>query len=565
MSNDSSRQGPQEEGKPQRTEGRKARQPRKDTEQVPSQDSRGGGTRNQDPRACTVTNPPEFGPDRPSEPHRAENKSGQYNRTENIVREARNIDNLSLPSNMSPFVTRDFKDLVLQEYPILEKHQGHRTFFSYLLTTVFTDDDTDKIVIPYKTIARCYGQRALQKAKNGNITTRLLLKFFQSQVVDEFRYYDAYSASAGKARTVERTGIDNSIFRAWEKQDLISEDLIDFVRLKPWTGKDSKNLRDELKERSGEENSPHCEDATEWRNYLNGRSPNLFTRAVKENYGEAREVAASFDGRTKQNQALRHLNAMAEQPQPIYGFSDNTVRLKSLNPSLQTVDSDIRHVITQDWVELDLSSAQLAIAARDWEMPQLHDFLSEGNSIWQSLYDFLDLGPAAKGPLKKGLYAAHYGSPKGQVPRNIRAKAAEKNIDVSFETAVKFLDHWIIEQLLEERDQRIEAIEENGGIRDDAYDRWISLEECTAQNPKLSLLAQVAQAREMWLLRPVLDLALEQKNDRKRHAWQVTLLQHDGFSVHFTRSREYHLDRIKEAVKQRAERHGYPTELEVEN
>ncbi|MCS4046969.1 hypothetical protein GGQ04_002105 [Salinibacter ruber] len=565
MSNDPSRQGPQEEGKPQGSKGGERRKPIKDTEQTPSQDTRGGETGEQDPRACTVTKPPKFGPDRPSEPHRAENKSDQYNRTENIVREARNINDLSLPANMSPFVTRDFKILVLQEYPILEKHQGHRTFFTYLLTTVFTDDDTDGIVIPYMTIARCYGKQALEKAKNGNITTGVILNIFQSQVVDEFRYYDAYSASAGKARTVERTGIDNSIFRAWEEQDLISEDLIDFVRLKPWTGKNSKNLRDELKEQSGEENSPHCEDATEWRNYLNGRSPNLFTRAVKENYGEAREVAASFDGRTKQNQALRHLNAMAEQPQPIYGFSDNTVRLKSLNPSLQTVDSDIRHVITQDWVELDLSSAQLAVAATEWEMTELRDFLANGGNIWDSLFGYLDLGYYAKGPLKKGLYSVVFGSPRFQIPENISDEAEEEGIDISSDTASKFLEHPIIEELLEERERRIEAIEENGGIRDDAYDRWISLEECTAQNPKLSLLAQVAQAREMWLLRPVLDLALEQKNDRKRHAWQVTLLQHDGFSVHFTRSREYHLDRIKEAVKQRAERHGYPTELEVEN
>ncbi|MCS4197337.1 hypothetical protein [Salinibacter ruber] len=562
MSNDSSRQGPQEEGKPQRTEGRKARQPRKDTEQAPSQDSRGGGTRNQDSRACTVTNPPEFGPDRPSEPHRAENKSDQYNRTEIFVREARNIDNLSLPANMSPFVTRGFKDAALEEYPILKEHQGHRTFFTYLLTTVFTDDDTGEIVIPYKTIARCYGQQTLEKAKNGNITTGVILNIFQSQVVDGFRYHDAYSASAGKARTVEHTGIDNSIIRAWEKQDLLSEDLIDFVRLK---GKDSKNLRDELKERSGEENSPHCEDATEWRNYLNGRSSNLFTRAVKENYGEAREVAASFDGRRKQKQALRHLNAMAVQAQPIYGFSDNTVRLKSLNPSLATVDKDIRHVITQEWVELDLSSAQLAVAATEWEMTELRDFLANGGSIWDSLFDYLNLGYYAKGPLKKGLYSVVFGSPRFQIPENISDEAEEEGIDISSDTASKFLEHPIIEELLEERERRIEAIEENGGIRDDAYDRWISLEECTAQNPKLSLLAQVAQAREMWLLRPVLDLALEQENDRERHTWQVTLLQHDGFSVHFTRSREYHLDRIKEAVKQRAERHGYPTELEVEN
>ncbi|MCS4117356.1 hypothetical protein [Salinibacter ruber] len=562
MSNDSSTKEPQNEGKPQGTKRGEGRTPKGVTEQDPSQDTRGGGTGKQDPRACTVTNPPEFGPDRPSEPHRAENKSDQYNRTENFVREARNIDNLSLPANMSPFVTRGFKDAALEEYPIMEEHQGHRTFFTYLLTTVFTDDDTGEIVIPYKTIARCYGQQALEKAKNGNITTGVILNIFQSQVVDGFRYHDAYSASAGKARTVEHTGIDNSIIRAWEKQDLLSEDLIDFVRLK---GKDSKNLRDELKERSGEENSPHCEDATEWRNYLNGRSSNLFTRAVKENYGEAREVAAIFDGRRKQKQALRHLNAMAVQAQPIYGFSDNTVRLKSLNPSLATVDKDIRHVITQEWVELDLSSAQLAVAATEWEMTELRDFLANGGSIWDSLFDYLNLGYYAKGPLKKGLYSVVFGSPRFQIPENISDEAEEEGIDISSDTASKFLEHPIIEELLEERERRIEAIEENGGIRDDAYDRWISLEECTAQNPKLSLLAQVAQAREMWLLRPVLDLALEQENDRERHAWQVTLLQHDGFSVHFTRSREYHLDRIKEAVKQRAERHGYPTELEVEN
>jgi len=180
--------------------------------------------------------------------------------------------------------------------------------------------------------------------------------------------------------------------------------------------------------------------------------------------------------------------------------------------------------------------------------PRTGTDLANGGNIWDSLFDYLNLGYYAKGPLKKGLYSVVFGSPRFQIPKNILDEAEEEGIDISSDTASKFLEHPIIKELLEERERRIEAIEENGGIRDDAYDRWISLEECTAQNPKLSLLAQVAQAREMWLLRPVLDLALEQKNDRERHAWQVTRLQPEGFNFHFPRTSEYQLDRYPDSV-----------------
>lgn len=107
---------------------------------------------------------------------------------------------------------------------------------------------------------------------------------------------------------------------------------------------------------------------------------------------------------------------------------------------------------------------------------------------------------------------------------------------------------------------RIEDIKAAGGASD-CYGNWIALESLDKKHPERSILAQLNQAREMWLLRPALDLALEEVNEKARPAWQITLLQHDGFSVHFTRtgSASYHLQRIQRCINKKgnAERLSY--------
>ena len=79
-----------------------------------------------------------------------------------------------------------------------------------------------------------------------------------------------------------------------------------------------------------------------------------------------------------------------------------------------------------------------------------------------------------------------------------------------------------------------------------------------------SILAQLNQARELWLLEPVIGLA-EAEQAKARPAFRLVLWQHDGFSVKYRSDaeRERWEPRILAGVAERAERHGYPTRLEV--
>jgi hypothetical protein len=75
-----------------------------------------------------------------------------------------------------------------------------------------------------------------------------------------------------------------------------------------------------------------------------------------------------------------------------------------------------------------------------------------------------------------------------------------------------------------------------------------------------SVLAQLAQATEMALLLPAVELA------EGTDEFQILLWQHDGFSVSFQNrsKRERWAGRITEAVNTEAGRLGIPTELEVD-
>ena len=75
-----------------------------------------------------------------------------------------------------------------------------------------------------------------------------------------------------------------------------------------------------------------------------------------------------------------------------------------------------------------------------------------------------------------------------------------------------------------------------------------------------SILAQEAQAMELWLLLPIVEMA------RSTDEFSIVLWQHDGFSAAFrdrSRARRW-VGRFQEAVARRAGEQGIATELEAE-
>lgn len=479
------------------------------------------------------------------------------------LRKSRNSkrQEINLPAKVCRLVPPDLRSRTLELYPILKEHDGHRALFLYLMTTTFRDEDTRDPVLPAGQVARCYGSYARRKQRQNNLRTSCLLWRFKTEVM--YVKWSKPNRWRGKARTLEHIDVDETLKRAWEDalSSRVSEDAVDF-----WTGEqriEAQERREALKGHSKAQEPP-CEDSRRWRDYLNRRDPALFEGA-KSRLSQAYERVRhdpDFKGQ-KREEAFRHLRAIEEQPVPIYGFSGNTVRLTALNPSLQTIDGDLRHLLTKEWIELDLSSAQLAIAGTDWGIPEVIEFLSAGKSIWEDLASFLSLPmKVVKPALKKGLYAAVYGALVDNIPGIITDKAEAEDFQFPEEKAKQFTEHSLVKELLEAREVQLNQIRKQGGKRD-CYDRWIDYSGVSKRFPERSVLARLNQAREMWLLEPVLRLA--EKQDEGEQAWEVALLQHDGFSIQVHDGQEKQVvQTLKSAVADLAEDRGYPTRLEVE-
>lgn len=260
-------------------------------------------------------------------------------------------------------------------------------------------------------------------------------------------------------------------------------------------------------------------------------------------------------------------------PMPVYLLSDYSVRLQAFGESLQGIDSDLRRLLyPSNWIELDLAKAQLAIAATDWgNLPTVTSYLEGAKrgemDIWGDLVRHVGLEDtkAVRKALKGGTYATVYGSGEENVLWEMQ-KAYNEATGAWLEREAfrPFLTHPIIAELLDARESVLDEIRLAGG-RHDCFGRYISMEACTHKpdNRERSVLAQVAQARELDLLTPVLDLA-EAEDGEGRPAFQVVLYQFDGVTLSFWKERdmEKHLTRIKSDVERYADVCGYLTFLE---
>jgi len=218
---------------------------------------------------------------------------------------------------------------------------------------------------------------------------------------------------------------------------------------------------------------PAYQASREWRDYLHSRPSRLF-QSVTSRLPEAREKARGYDGQ-RQVQAFLHLSQIEEQPKPFYRFTEKTVRLQAINQGLQQIDSDLRDILTWKWTKLDLSSAQLGIAARKWGVKSALDLLSNGGSIWESLIDHMRVPWGAKPALKRGLYATVYGANRSAIPYIIAKEAGKEGVEMSDDQRERFFTHDVIEELLSRREEQFARIESQGGVWG-CYENWIDLD-----------------------------------------------------------------------------------------
>lgn len=460
---------------------------------------------------------------------------------------------------------RWFYDLMLREYPALSDPAKAR-FFLYLLSPTRIGDDGDgPPLIGGDIIAGSMGRSPEYAMGNlkGAESTRVWLRRFRRDALPSLEYTDF---EKGRQREVVRHGIKPTVLAAWETVRGLRPHLVeDRVWLDTGEPYNAFTLHQERK-RIEEEMAGYSDEVTtpltgKLRDYLDSVHPRNFA-LVWDNLDAAYDLAATFEGE-RRRQVEAQLNIIAADPIQRYRFSKFTARLSPMGAGLGTVPSEVRRVLLSYAVEYDLRSAQLAIVAKDWGLPLLLDYLRTGRSVWPVLWAAMDLGPEAKAAIKRGVYAIVYGAGEARVRKDVAAEYASQTCREMPSGAVdRFLAHPFIVEVLEAREAQLLKIGNDGGA-EDCFGRWIEDGKHEwYEGPERSILAQVNQSRELWLMEPLIDLAIEEA-EKASPDWRIVLWQHDGVSITFSRRRDLYERRIIEAVAARADAHGYPTGLEV--
>lgn len=298
--------------------------------------------------------------------------------------------------------------------------------------------------------------------------------------------------------------------------------------------------------------------------YLNHQPPNRFNKVV-DRVPEAMEALIDKDSNgnfiidfKEHLDQMKILQFILDQPQPIYEptISGNTVRVFQVNRGLQSIHSHLRHVLTQDWIEIDLQNAHLAIIAKLWNIPYIESKLNTGNSIWSILMPDLELkGENDKDCLKTLLYACVYG-----MSFNNLTFMAESYFGTS--KAKAFLSHPIIESIIEGKKRKLKelsSVEEYKTILDVIHKPLSYTKEGQFISNLLSIIAEEISEYEMLLLEPIFDYAIA------NHRIAITLYQFDGLSIEVRdKSRiSRHLKVIRDLVNERAEQLNIHTKITV--
>ena len=462
------------------------------------------------------------------------------------------------------FYSRGFLNEMEKEVPNAKGDWAFLRFLQYILEPRKRREDWE-CVVWRECLAEIEGKPCNGHYKAEAFLSRIKAKYLPDLEWNEYRFRDA------KARVLIKDGVPDAMRKLvrrewrgeWDESGLVLEDG------KPLS---SAGLRAIHREKALISRGLIGPDIVRTLfDLLNEeRRPQLYNAIVRpEQMSAAREMICDIycENEHTRDYQLGVLRGMEHQSVPFYKAVRRSARLYGANPSLLYLKREVRHLLTAGLPEADLTYAQCAICAYDWGVPAILDYLKGKPPLWKD--SCRDLGqeytPKCKGVLKEGTYASFYGSSRANVIAALEAGLGIPGI------GEKFLQTPFMSVMCKARDIQLAAILKEGGRRD-CFGRWLALPRWSSSRTKKeahdlrmkearSILARCAQAYEMKLLAPVIEMA--QTHDRN-HGFRLMLWQHDGFSIHILRedSREKWKDNISRAVSARAEELGIPTQLE---
>lgn len=453
-------------------------------------------------------------------------------------------------------VSSQFRNSVINYLPGINESPAYWQLTAYLMFWTTKSAQEGKLMIGQEILASL--ENKFDQLVSGNYSAIAFLTAYRNDVLS-FAISD-WSYSEGKARVVESIKwpdeLEVLLQQELNKLPGEKEDPVFFISGEPRSERKIKALVELEKTQA----NSFIETATrnkELLMYLTELNSYRYTRALK-NVRYALDVVKALPIES-QGRELKILGRLFDNAQPLYKTTENSVRIFPMYDNLLALKREVRQALTQDWIECDLRSAQLAIVAKLWDLPLVSEFLAQQQSIWVHLAEKLgvELTPQLKKVLKHDfLYPLCFGESK-RILKQVVTDVFEKNMGI--ENAFNRLFNLpIMQEIWKGRAKRTQKIYKEWGLRE-AFGDWLPMKKHD-KRVAISLLAQEAQSYELSLLLPVIDLAKSSNDNLAILAWQ-----HDGFSAVCKKNEEIWVPAMKQVVKNKAAELGINTVLETDS
>ena len=479
---------------------------------------------------------------------------------------------------MKKLTTKWFRRFIELLYPGLNKDIAYWRFMRYLIFGP-KDPKTGYPIIDVFHVAKAENLVYYFKKSHRYSAEKFLFRFQRDVMSKETFTWSNWSYKEERARVAIVTFPPELLI-------LIEKERFDMTSLKDKVYFDTgKKMRESIRKLEHEVIKQEClthfefsiPEAIPLLTYMNNLPITPFTKVINSNFPAAFSKACEIEDRIKMITQVDILGAIREDLKPFYKPSERqcTDRIFPCNYSIPMLRREIRKTLTKGWYEFDLANAQLAIVTKLWNIPTLHKFLKTGKSIWVELfrhygYDMKDLKVknelkynSMKDVFKTSLYSLVFGMSKYNLIQQI-----DKDLNTIHKPGNHFFTHPLIKALYQAREGQIEKLNHEGegktifGVTRKVYGDKTKSGKPTKDRLSYitSILAHQAQALELYVLLPVVELASTTKD------FYITLWQHDGFSLHFNDKSKVDkwIPRILKVVQEKIDEQGILTHLEWE-
>jgi hypothetical protein len=272
--------------------------------------------------------------------------------------------------------------------------------------------------------------------------------------------------------------------------------------------------------------------------YLNNLPSNTFQKTTDDHWNTMNAMAENLTGESREH-SLSSLRAIQEHPKPIYSQGKNTTRIYADGGHFQTLKKEIRELVFDSCIKLDLAHSQLSIAAHITNCQSLLTLCSS-DALWEYLVTSTGL---EKSSIKEWVYSVLFSDHEVITIENVST-----NLKPAFKRLIKTPE---IRDFLKARTEYLVY-----NFKDKSTDAFGNELVGRTSQKFNSLVSSI----ELSILKPGLEFLINKKTRTR-----ITLWLHDGFYLSGSRKEtEINAKSIMKIVNQEALSLNIPTRLRME-